>query len=173
MKQSFLNNFNIHEFVVMPNHLHGIIQIVNVGFKNFIPCVDGTSWKFHYRRNFSKINLEIWYKHLWYNHCRLKAEYVNNVVLRKEYKMSPLLVFCIVVIYFSVLIFISYLTSRNADDRTFFTGNRRSPWFIVAFGMIGATLSGVTFISVPGMVKASSFSYFQMILGNFAGHHQH
>ena len=83
--------------------------------------------------------------------------------------MSPLLVFCIVVIYFSVLIFISYLTSRNADDKTFFTGNRRSPWFIVAFGMIGATLSGVTFISVPGMVKASSFSYFQVILGNLAG----
>ena len=83
--------------------------------------------------------------------------------------MSPLLVFCIVMIYFSVLILISFLTSRNTDDKTFFNGNRRSPWFIVAFGMIGATLSGVTFISVPGMVKASSFSYFQMILGNFVG----
>jgi len=65
---------------------------------------------------------------------------------------------------------ISYLTSRNRSDESFFTGDRESPWFLVAFGMVGAALSGVTFVSVPGMVGNNSFYFFQFILGNVVGY---
>lgn len=65
---------------------------------------------------------------------------------------------------------ISYLTSRNRSDESFFTGDRESPWFLVAFGMVGAALSGVTFVSVPGMVGNNNFYFFQFILGNVAGY---
>ena len=65
---------------------------------------------------------------------------------------------------------ISFLTSRNADSNTFFTGNRQSPWYLVAFGMIGASLSGVTFISVPGAVLNEGMAYFQIVLGYVLGY---
>ncbi len=65
---------------------------------------------------------------------------------------------------------ISYLTSRNRSDESFFTGDRESPWFLVAFGMVGAALSGVTFVSVPGMVGNNNFYFFQFILGNVVGY---
>lgn len=65
---------------------------------------------------------------------------------------------------------ISYITSRNRSDESFFTGDRESPWFLVAFGMVGAALSGVTFVSVPGMVGNNNFYFFQFILGNVAGY---
>ena len=65
---------------------------------------------------------------------------------------------------------ISYLTSLNRSDESFFTGDRQSPWFLVAFGMIGAALSGVTFVSVPGMVANNNFYFFQFILGNVVGY---
>lgn len=84
--------------------------------------------------------------------------------------MDPLLVLLIISVYFGVLLIISYLTSRGANNDTFFTGNRQSPWYLVAFGMIGASLSGVTFISVPGEVGNSQFSYFQLILGHLVGY---
>ena len=84
--------------------------------------------------------------------------------------MSPYLVLGIVLGYFLVLIFISWLTSRKADTQAFFTANRKSPWYLVAFGMVGATLSGVTFISVPGEVGNSAFSYLQFVLGNLVGY---
>lgn len=84
--------------------------------------------------------------------------------------MSPLLVFIVIAGYFILLIAISFFTSRNADNQTFFTGNRQSPWYLVAFGMIGASLSGVTFISVPGEVGNSQFSYFQVVLGYVPGY---
>ncbi len=84
--------------------------------------------------------------------------------------MSPYLVIFIIVIYFLILISISYFTSRNADNDAFFLGNRKSPWYIVAFGMISASLSGVTFISVPGWVVDSNFSYMQMVLGYLVGY---
>ena len=84
--------------------------------------------------------------------------------------MSPGLVFTVIAAYFVVLLTISYFTSRNADSQSFFTGNRQSPWFLVAFGMVGATLSGVTFISVPGEVGNSQFSYFQVVLGYVPGY---
>lgn len=65
---------------------------------------------------------------------------------------------------------ISYVTSRNRSDESFFTGDRQSPWFLVAFGMVGAALSGVTFVSVPGMVGTNNFYFFQFILGNVVGY---
>ena len=84
--------------------------------------------------------------------------------------MSPYLVLGIVLGYFLVLIFISWLTARKADTQAFFTANRKSPWYLVAFGMVGATLSGVTFISVPGEVGNSAFSYLQFVFGNLVGY---
>ena len=84
--------------------------------------------------------------------------------------MNPQLVIIVIAAYFGVLILISFLTSRNANSETFFTGNRQSPWYLVAFGMIGASLSGVTFVSVPGMVAANEFSYMQMVFGFLLGY---
>ena len=68
--------------------------------------------------------------------------------------MNPFLVAGIIGGYFLILLIISHFTSKNATNDTFFTGNHQSPWFVVAFGMIGASLSGVTFISIPGEVGA-------------------
>ncbi len=84
--------------------------------------------------------------------------------------MSPLLLLIIILIYFAIILVISQLTGRKADNESFFLGNRRSPWYIVAFGMIGASLSGVTFISVPGWVGTSQFSYMQMVMGYLVGY---
>ncbi|MFN5984110.1 MAG: sodium:solute symporter [Fluviicola sp.] len=76
----------------------------------------------------------------------------------------------VLISYFLVLIGIAYYTSRNADSDSFFTGNRQSPWYLVAFGMIGASLSGVTFISVPGAVINGSMGYFQVVIGYVVGY---
>lgn len=83
--------------------------------------------------------------------------------------MTPFLVILTIAIYFIVLFGISYLSSRNADSEGFFVGNRKSSWYLVAIAMIGSSISGVTFVSVPGMVGASSFSYLQMVLGFVVG----
>lgn len=84
--------------------------------------------------------------------------------------MHPLLVVSILVAYFGILLVIAYFTSRNANTETFFTADKSSPWYLVAFGMIGTSLSGVTFISVPGNVGTGQFAYFQFILGNLIGY---
>lgn len=84
--------------------------------------------------------------------------------------MSPELVFSVITAYFSLLIFISWLTGRKRNSASFFTANKQSPWYLVAFGMIGASLSGVTFISVPGWVADTKFYYFQMVLGYLVGY---
>jgi len=84
--------------------------------------------------------------------------------------MNPLLVASLLTGYFILLLIVAYLTSRSATTDTFFTANRKSPWFVVAFGMIGTTISGVTFISVPGEVGTSAFTYFQFVMGNFVGY---
>jgi len=84
--------------------------------------------------------------------------------------MKPEYIILLIVAYFSVLILISYLTGKSADNRTFFKANNSSPWYLVAFGMIGASLSGVTFISVPGWVEGQNMSYFQMVLGYVLGY---
>src|SRR5688572_1667481 len=84
--------------------------------------------------------------------------------------MTPILVVTIMTVYFGALILISFYTSKGADTNTFFTANRQSPWYLVAFGMIGSSLSGVTFISVPGRVGVVGFSYFQVVLGYLIGY---
>ena len=76
----------------------------------------------------------------------------------------------IVLAYFAILFGISHLTSRRADNQTFYRANRRAPWYMVAFGMIGASISGVTFVSVPGMVLTSQMTYLQMCLGFIVGY---
>lgn len=72
--------------------------------------------------------------------------------------------------YFGLLIAISFFTGRKADSETFFTGNRTSPWYLVAFGMVGASLSGVTFISIPGEVGNSGWTYLPVVIGNGVGY---
>ncbi|WP_034920393.1 sodium:solute symporter [Gillisia sp. CAL575] len=84
--------------------------------------------------------------------------------------MTPLLVFGVIAGYFILLLIISHFTSQKADNTTFFTANRRSPWFLVAYGMVGASLSGVTFISVPGEVGNSNWTYLQFVMGNMVGY---
>ena len=84
--------------------------------------------------------------------------------------MSPYTLLLIIALYFLVLLGISKLVEKNSDDSSFFTGNKKSPWYLVAFGMIGASLSGVTFVSVPGAVANGSFAYFQMVLGFTLGY---
>lgn len=84
--------------------------------------------------------------------------------------MTPYIAFLVIGGYFLILILISFITSRKTDDHTFFTANRQSPWFLVAFGMIGASLSGVTFISVPGWVASTQFTYMQIVLGYLLGY---
>ena len=84
--------------------------------------------------------------------------------------MQPLHILLLILGYFSVLILISYVTGKSANNATFFKANNSSPWYLVAFGMIGASLSGVTFISVPGWVEAQSMSYMQMVLGYIVGY---
>ena len=84
--------------------------------------------------------------------------------------MTPTFILSIISAYFLVLIMISYLSGKSDSNEAFFLGNKQSPWYVVAFGMIGATLSGVTFISVPGWVGDSQFSYLQMVIGMTAGY---
>lgn len=84
--------------------------------------------------------------------------------------MSPQLVVFILVAYFGALMLMAWLTSRKADTNSFFTGNRQSPWYLVAFGMIGTSLSGVTFVSVPGQVLNEGMAYFQLVLGYILGY---
>ena len=86
--------------------------------------------------------------------------------------MTPTIVISLLCAYFLVLILISWFTARKADNDAFFLGERKSPWYIVAFGMIGASLSGITFISIPGWVgdSAKQFSYMQMVFGYLVGY---
>ena len=84
--------------------------------------------------------------------------------------MSSTLILSVIVGYFILLILISYFTGKSDSNDSFFLGDKQSPWYVVAFGMLGATLSGITFISVPGKVDASAFSYMQMTLGFFFGY---
>lgn len=84
--------------------------------------------------------------------------------------MTPTFILSIIAAYFLVLIMISYFTGKSDSNEAFFLGDKQSPWYVVAFGMIGASLSGVTFISVPGWVESSQFSYLQMVLGMTAGY---
>ena len=85
--------------------------------------------------------------------------------------MNGLFILATIAIYFGLLLLIARLTAhKHADNDAFFRGNRQSPWYIVSFGMIGASLSGVTFVSVPGMVKAINMTYMQTCMGFFFGY---
>ena len=84
--------------------------------------------------------------------------------------MNTLLLPGILVLYFLLLLAIAYFTSKNATSHSFFTGDKKSPWYLVAFGMIGTSLSGVTFVSVPGSVSMGAWHYYQLVLGFFAGY---
>lgn len=80
------------------------------------------------------------------------------------------LILVVFIVYTLMLFFVAHLTSRKSSNSTFFTGNRKSPWFVVAYGMIGASLSGVTFMSVPGGVYSGQFTYFGIVLGYIIGY---
>lgn len=84
--------------------------------------------------------------------------------------MSPTILFCFVIGYFALLLGVAWYTSRNSDNESFFIGNRSSNWMLVAFGMIGTSLSGVTFVSVPGGVGSGNFYYYQVVLGYLLGY---
>jgi Na+/proline symporter len=84
--------------------------------------------------------------------------------------MTPTNILQLIVGYFLVLLLIAYVTGKNDTNIDFFKAGKKSPWYLVAFGMVGASLSGVTFISVPGWVQASELSYMQVVLGYFVGY---
>ena len=84
--------------------------------------------------------------------------------------LSPEIILITVLSYFAILTLISYLTSKEDNNKVFFNANNNSNWLVVAFGMVGASLSGVTFISVPGWVDESQFTYFQVVLGYLIGY---
>lgn len=84
--------------------------------------------------------------------------------------MQPYHILLIIVGYFGVLMLISYFTGKSDSNTDFFKASGKSPWYLVAFGMIGASLSGITFISVPGAVEGGQFAYFQVVLGYVLGY---
>lgn len=95
-------------------------------------------------------------------------EYWYFVLITKKMEASNILL--IIAAYFGLLILVSYFTGKNSSNETFFKADNQSPWYVVAFGMLGASLSGVTFISVPGWVESSKFSYMQVVLGYVLGY---
>ena len=84
--------------------------------------------------------------------------------------ITPFFILSLVIGYFIVLLTIAYFTAKDDTNESFFKANRNSPWYLVAFGMVGASLSGVTFISVPGWVESSQFTYFQVVMGYLIGY---
>ncbi len=84
--------------------------------------------------------------------------------------MNPVILLSVILLYFAVLLGIAFYTSRGSDNESFFIGNRNSKWWLVAFGMIGTSLSGMTFISVPGTVGKDGFGYFQVVIGYWLGY---
>lgn len=101
----------------------------------------------------------------------MRVFFVNLRINRNAIKMTqPFIIVITIAVYFLLLIGIAYFTSRGDDNQTFFRGGRRTPWAIVAIAMIGASISGVTFISVPGMVAGKNYAYLQMALGFIVGY---
>lgn len=84
--------------------------------------------------------------------------------------MSPIILLSIIIVYFALLLWVAYRTGKGSDNDSFFIGNRKSNWMLVAFGMIGTSLSGVTFVSVPGAVGNDKFAYLQITLGYLIGY---
>lgn len=90
--------------------------------------------------------------------------------MHSKNKMNGIYILLTILLYFGILLLVARLTGRHSDNDAFFRGNRRSPWYIVSFGMIGASLSGVTFVSVPGMVRGIDMTYMQTCFGFFIGY---
>ena len=84
--------------------------------------------------------------------------------------VSTSLVLTVLLAYFLLLILVGFVTTRKVNSEMFFTANRNSPWYLVAFGMIGTTLSGVTFISIPGEVGNTHWTYLTLVFGNCVGY---
>jgi len=85
--------------------------------------------------------------------------------------MNSYIILFIIAAYFSILLLVAWITGRQSSTNdAFFTGNRKSPWYIVSIGMVGTSLSGVTFVSVPGMVRSIDMTYMQTVLGFFVGY---
>ena len=84
--------------------------------------------------------------------------------------VSTSLVLTVLLAYFLLLILVGFVTTRKVNSEMFFTANRNSPWYLVAFGMIGTSLSGVTFISIPGEVGNSNWTYLPVVMGNCIGY---
>ena len=96
---------------------------------------------------------------------------IFNLYFENQTKpMNATQILLLIVAYFGVLLVISYFTGKNDNNEDFFKAGKQSPWYLVAFGMVGASLSGVTFISVPGWIESSQFSYFQVVLGYMFGY---
>lgn len=100
----------------------------------------------------------------------MEFAYFNELFTPYFACMNSTTIILLILSYFGVLVLIAYLTGNKSDNNTFFKANKQAPWYVVAFGMIGASLSGVTFISVPGWVEASQFSYMQVVLGYIVGY---
>lgn len=100
---------------------------------------------------------------------RIKLEKMYLCILKKR-KVSGFYIILTILIYFGILLVVSRLTSRHTDNDAFFRGNKQSPWYIVSIGMIGTSLSGVTFVSVPGMVRDIDLTYMQTVFGFFFGY---
>jgi len=83
---------------------------------------------------------------------------------------DPINIFLLIISYFIILLAVSYITGKDDSNKNFFTGNKNSKWYVVAFGMVGTSLSGVTFISVPGWIKESNFTYLQVVIGYLFGY---
>ena len=84
--------------------------------------------------------------------------------------MTSTQILLLIAAYFGLLLLISYFTGKNDSNTDFFKAGKQSPWYLVAFGMVGASLSGVTFISVPGWIEGSQFTYFQVVIGYLFGY---
>ena len=97
--------------------------------------------------------------------------YFSKIIDATEaYNMTPTAILILIASYFGLLVLISYFTGKEDSNAAFFKANKSAPWYLVAFGMIGASLSGVTFISVPGAVEAKQFGYLQVVFGYFFGY---
>ena len=91
-------------------------------------------------------------------------------ICSQKNNMNGIYILLTIFLYFGMLLLVARFTGKNSDNDAFFRGNRRSPWYVVSFGMIGASLSGVTFVSVPGMVRSIDMTYMQTCMGFFVGY---
>ena len=88
-------------------------------------------------------------------------------ICSQKNNMNGIYILLTIFLYFGMLLLVARFTGKNSDNDAFFRGNRRSPWYVVSFGMIGASLSGVTFVSVPGMVRSTRYDLYADLYGLF------